>query len=211
MFKTFQQEIEMFEKAQLDSRIYGIFLSNYFDLVLRMAMKFSSQDDTDDLFQEGCIGLMKAFHRFDPTKGYRFKTYAVWWIRDSIVEYLWRGNLVKITREMALSGRKPKKICSEDFDLEQLVFKDSKYNAFNIMVTEDRKKLIESVLFKLDPLKQKVIELRFGLKDNEYRSFQQVGNLLGYSKQRVHQLYKQALAELTYLVEEKEVSKDLFL
>ena len=147
MFKTFQQEIEMFEKAQVDSRIYGIFLSNYFDLVLRMAMKFSSQDDTDDLFQEGCIGLMKAFDRFDPNKGYRFKTYAVWWIRDSIVEYLWRGNLIKITREMALSGRKPKKVCPEDFDLEQILFKDSKHNAFNRMVSQDRKKLIESVLF----------------------------------------------------------------
>ena len=83
MFKTFQQEIEMFEKAQVDSRIYGIFLSNYFDLVLRMAMKFSSQDDTDDLFQEGCIGLMKAFDRFDPNKGYRFKTRTE---RDEIEE-----------------------------------------------------------------------------------------------------------------------------
>ena len=39
-----------------------------------------------DLFSEGCIGLIKAAQRFDPTMGYKFCSYAVWWIRQSMLK-----------------------------------------------------------------------------------------------------------------------------
>ena len=68
-----------------DLEIYGKFLEKNDGLVRKcLAMTIPIEKQTDDLLQEGRIGLMKAVDRFDHSKDNAFSTYAIWWIRQSI-------------------------------------------------------------------------------------------------------------------------------
>src|SRR5210317_558323 len=67
-------------------------ITAYMRLAISMAAKFRRYGaPMNDLIQEAGLGLMKAADKFDPDRGVRFSTYAVWWIKASIQEYVMRN------------------------------------------------------------------------------------------------------------------------
>jgi RNA polymerase sigma-32 factor len=67
-------------------------VSAYMRLAISMASKFRRYGaPMNDLIQEASLGLMKAADKFDPDRGVRFSTYAVWWIKASIQEFVMRN------------------------------------------------------------------------------------------------------------------------
>lgn len=72
-----------------DEKALHELIESYTRLVISVAMKFKHYGlPTGDLIQEGNIGLMEAAKRFDPDRDLRFSTYASWWIRASIQDYI---------------------------------------------------------------------------------------------------------------------------
>lgn len=66
-------------------------------LVLVHARKFAKYGAPDpDIIQEGSIGLMRAIEKFDPDKGFRFSTYASWWIRQTILRYIYKSDEIRL-------------------------------------------------------------------------------------------------------------------
>ena len=67
-------------------------ITEYMRLAISMASKFKRYGvPMNDLIQEAGLGLMKAAEKFDPDRGVRFSTYAVWWIKASVQDYVMRN------------------------------------------------------------------------------------------------------------------------
>ena len=73
-------------------------VSSHLRLVAKIAMGYRGYDlPIAEVISEGNIGLMQAVERFEPEKGFRLATYAVWWIKAAIQDYILRSwSLVKM-------------------------------------------------------------------------------------------------------------------
>lgn len=72
-----------------DKAAVEIMVTHNLGLVKKIANKYTGRGlDYDDLQQEGCIGLISAINKFDYTLGFKFSTYATWWIQQSITRAL---------------------------------------------------------------------------------------------------------------------------
>ncbi len=79
-------------RDQRDEAALHRLITAYMRLAISMASKFRRYGaPMNDLVQEASLGLMKAADKFDPDKGVRFSTYAVWWIKASIQDHVMRN------------------------------------------------------------------------------------------------------------------------
>src|ERR1700730_13532314 len=85
-------------REQGDRKAADQIVTSHLRLAAKIAMNYRGYGlPLSEIISEGNLGLMQAINRFDPERGFRFATYAVWWIRASIQDYILRSwSLVKI-------------------------------------------------------------------------------------------------------------------
>jgi RNA polymerase primary sigma factor len=158
-----------------------------------------------DLIHEGNLGLIEAARRFDPSRNVKFITYAVWWIRESMMHVL-----SDQTRAFSF----PPKLFSvlgtgaDDVSLSEPVSPDGTRQLGDTLPQEQVPPIEEemihqadldeltSALGDLDRKEREVVRLRFGLEDDEPRTLQEIGDRLRLSRERVRQIESRAKEKL---------------
>ena len=93
---------EMMEKIKAgDKEVKDEFIRGNLRLVLSVIQRFGNRgENPDDLFQVGCIGLIKAINNFDTSHGVKFSTYAVPMIIGEVRRYLRDNNSIRVSRSL---------------------------------------------------------------------------------------------------------------
>lgn len=94
--QEFQNLISQYHEGDREAK--NIIVQHNLRLVMSVAQRFTNRGEIDDLFQIGCMGLIKAVDKFDPSFGVKFSTYAVPVIIGEIKQFLRDEGLIKVSR-----------------------------------------------------------------------------------------------------------------
>jgi len=176
-----------------------------------------------DLIQEGNLGLEHAVDKFDWRKGFKFSTYATFWIRQSIGRALdQKASLVRLPGDRSASLRAALRAVSGDTnelddehaalhrlttptsldrpvgddDGSELVdlVADVKPGPEDVLIEREQDALITNLLDVLDDRARWAVEQRFGLGDGRKKSYREVGEGLGVTAEAARRLVKRAVS-----------------
>ena len=242
-----QRELDIARRIALGDRLArNQLIEANLRLVVSIAKRYVGQGlSLEDLIGEGNIGLIRAVTKFDPDKGFRFSTYATWWIKQAITRSILEGTRavrlpVYIMEEVMRVNRMTRQLYQElerepnaeeigaalsmpgDRVNELLVWAEKVFsldaplseeeentladiiedtNMRGPVESTDRSLLRDEVRRALDNLTQRereVIELRFGLNDDQDHTLEEVGKKLKVTRERVRQIEERAIRKLRH-------------
>lgn len=134
--------------------------------VISVAKQYAnSSNPIEDLVNEGNIGLMIAVEKFKPEMGFKFISYAVWWIRKIIIEHLGKnGRIVRLpANKINGLSKLDKKISLLEQKLSRPVDISEIISEFGSTMKQDEVKLLEEIsVFAIDSLDKEVVDFRAG-------------------------------------------------
>ena len=165
-------------------------------LVVYIAKKFDNTCvGVEDLISIGTIGLIKAINTFNPEKNIKLATYASRCIENEILMYLRRNNKTR----MEVSIDEPLNV---DWDGNELLLSDilgtDEDVIYRDLEDETEKQLLLSAISRLTPSEQQIVELRYGLQNEEGTEMTQkeVADLMGISQSYISRLEKKIMKRL---------------
>lgn len=244
---TREQEADLARKIRTqDEDALNTLVRSNLRFVVSVAKKYQNQGvPLSDLINEGNLGLIRAAHKFDETKGIKFISYAVWWIRQAILQALAEqsrivrvplnraGALHRIGRRSSALlqelGREPTvDEIAEGLDIsheevERTLAISQSHLSLDAPMTpgednrlldylpdqfslgpEDEtferalKQTVEDALGSLKEREAKILRLYFGLDDQDPMTLEEIGSLMGITRERVRQIKEKALVRLRH-------------
>ena len=242
---TSQQEIEVARRVVAgDPDAMHELIKRNLRFVISVAKKYQNRGlALTDLIGEGNLGLLTAARKFDPDQGVKFISYAVWWIRQSILAALARqgrsvrvplnrtADLSRIVRSAEMLRQDlqreptPEEIAnatglavevvqslatlnSSDIRLDGPLDQETDRSLIDRFVADEDSdpetqvmerllsEQIDLALSSLAPRDAKVLQLYFGLNEGREHTLEEIGGMLGITRERVRQLRDRALKRL---------------
>jgi RNA polymerase primary sigma factor len=203
------------------------FINANLRLVVSVARKYPLPQGMDlgDLIQEGNLGLEHAVDKFDWRRGFKFSTYATFWIRQSIGRALdQKGSLIRIPGDRAARLRSTLRevggdaaqldqasaelhVLTSNVSLDRTVGDDGdatlgdlipndEMSPEDIVITAVQNELLDDLLQHLDERSRFALTSRYGLLDGETHSFREIGQHLGITSEAARRLTNRALEHI---------------